>query len=209
MEAKQGKLKGMYALWMGLLIAQVVVILGSWLWSAAMPDSTVRSLLSESGIRWFFGTFISNLSCPLLAWIVLLDIAVGSCLGSGLWLGLRTFSLSRRLTTPQQKSGLRAVVVLLVIEIIILVLLTLPHHALLLSATGQIFPSSFSASIVPIIAAIVTTSAVSFGLFSGQFHNIADVFRCLAHGGSHMKALLVVYVFAIELFFMVKYVFAV
>lgn len=206
MEEKQGRQKGMYALWAGLLIAQMVVILGSWLWSAAMPDSTVRSLLSESGIRWFFGTFIANLSCPLLAWIVLLDIAAGACLGSGLWSGVRAIAMPRRTTTPQQRSGLRAVAVLLIIEVFVLVLLTLPHHALLLSATGRIFPSSFSASIVPVIAAIITTSAVTFGLFSGQLHNIGDVFRCLTRGGRNLKAILVFYVFAIELFFMVKYV---
>lgn len=209
MEEKQGRQRGMYVLWMGLLIAQIVVILGSWLWSAAMPDSTVRSLLSESGIRWFFGTFIANLSCPLLAWIVLLDIAAGAGLGSGLWSSMRAIAMPRRVITPQQRSGLRAVAVLLIIEVIVLVLLTLPHHALLLSATGRIFPSSFSASIVPVIAAIITTSAVTFGLFSGQLHNIGDIFRCLTRGGRNLKTILVIYVFAIELFFMVRYVLAI
>lgn len=37
-----------------ILIAYIVFILGTWLWSATMPSSPIRSLLSESGIRWFF-----------------------------------------------------------------------------------------------------------------------------------------------------------
>ena len=45
-----------------ILIAYIVFILGSWLWSAAMPSSSIRPLLSESGIRWFFGTFVANLA---------------------------------------------------------------------------------------------------------------------------------------------------
>lgn len=67
-----------------ILIAYVVVVLGTWLWSAAMPSSSVRPLLSDTGIRWFFGTFVSNLARPLLIWIILLDIAIGACVRSGL-----------------------------------------------------------------------------------------------------------------------------
>ena len=36
-------------------LAQIVLILVSWLWSAAVPDSSVNSLLSARGVRWFFG----------------------------------------------------------------------------------------------------------------------------------------------------------
>ena len=69
----------------GIIISYIVIILGSWLWSAAMPFSSIRPLLSESGVRWFFGTFVMNLAnTQLLVWIILIDIAIGTCIRSGL-----------------------------------------------------------------------------------------------------------------------------
>ena len=38
-----------------LLIAEVVLVVGSWLYAALNPESGVRSMLSSEGIRWAFG----------------------------------------------------------------------------------------------------------------------------------------------------------
>ena len=48
--------------WVALLlgVGQVVLILTSWLLTAAMPENFPRSLLSAEGIRWFFGRFVGN-----------------------------------------------------------------------------------------------------------------------------------------------------
>ena len=46
-------------LWLGVF--QIILILVSWLITAAMPELFVRSLLSSEGIRWFFGQFTSNI----------------------------------------------------------------------------------------------------------------------------------------------------
>ena len=48
--------------WVALLlgVGQVVLILTSWLLTAAMPENFPRSLLSDEGIRWFFGRFVGN-----------------------------------------------------------------------------------------------------------------------------------------------------
>jgi aminobenzoyl-glutamate transport protein len=61
-----------------LMMIQVVVILLSWLLTAADPESSIRSLLSSEGIRWFIGKNIKNLSQPLLVWLLLLGIAWGA-----------------------------------------------------------------------------------------------------------------------------------
>lgn len=194
-----------------LVVAQVVVVIGSWVWSAAMPEASVRSLLGSGGMRWFFGTFVANLATPLLVWIVLLDIAASLCVGSGLW---RSAKMALRLRSgrdvqrlgPQQKSGLRAVAFLLVVEIAVILLLTVPPHAVLLSVTGGLFPSSFSASIVPIAAFVGVTLSVGYGLFSGSFHNYRDIASAACHGGMGLKSLLVLYVLGMELYCSVAYV---
>lgn len=81
-----------------ILIAYIVFILGSWLWSATMPSSSIRPLLSESGIRWFFGTFVANLAKPLLIWIILFDVAIGACQK---WTGTYTETTVSASCSPQ------------------------------------------------------------------------------------------------------------
>lgn len=196
-----------------LVVAQLVVVLVSWVWSAAMPESSVRSLLSPAGIRWFFGSFVTNLASPFLVWIVLLDIAIGICVGSGLWKCIcQRFPFGKsgggRDWDYQQKTGLNAVLVLFVIEITVWVLLTFPRHAVLLSITGNLFPSSFSVSIVPVVAFIIASLSFCYGLFGGLLHNYQEVVRCACRGGNWLKSVLIVYVLAMELYCSVVYVLA-
>lgn len=190
-----------------LLIAQIAVILGSWLWSAAMPESAVRSLLSESGIRWFFGTFQTNLASPLLVWIVLLGIAAGTIADSDMLTAVKSVPSGKAFKDANQRSGLRAAIILILAEVGVMLLLILPRQATLLSVTGRLYPSSFSESLVPFIAAMGVTSAVVYGLFSGTLHSYKDVSACLLNGGKRLKTVLVFYVFAIELYYMVRYAF--
>ena len=60
-----------------LVLAELTLILLSWLLSAAMPNSGVRSMLSGEGIRWFLGHFGTILATPILSWILLAAIALG------------------------------------------------------------------------------------------------------------------------------------
>ena len=51
------KMKVFSYLALGLGVAQILLMLTSWLLTAAMPENYNRSLLSSEGIRWFFGQF--------------------------------------------------------------------------------------------------------------------------------------------------------
>lgn len=72
--------------WVALLlgVGQVVLILTSWLLTAAMPESFPRSLLSAEGIRWFFGRFVGNVESPLLVWLLLFSFMLGALQHSGI-----------------------------------------------------------------------------------------------------------------------------
>jgi aminobenzoyl-glutamate transport protein len=74
-----------------LIAAQVLLVLLSWLLSAMMTEG-VHSLLSGEGVRWFFGSFTHMVASPLLAWLLLLCMAGGCLVKSGLW---RAFSHPR------------------------------------------------------------------------------------------------------------------
>ena len=66
-----------------LLIAQVLLVLVSWLLSASMTEG-VHSLLSNEGVRWFVGQYVYMLASPLLVWLLLLSMAFGCFRGCGL-----------------------------------------------------------------------------------------------------------------------------
>ena len=63
---------------LALALAQLLLIFVSWVWSAAMPLSGVRSMLSSEGIRWFLGHFAELMASPVLVWLLLGAMAYGA-----------------------------------------------------------------------------------------------------------------------------------
>ncbi len=100
-----------------LILAQIVLVLASWLITAAMPEVFPRSLLSPEGIRWFFGTFTANLQSPWLVWLLLISIAWGTLRASGL--------LNYDHKVYRQRNALRLVCLEFVLFIGVMLLLTL------------------------------------------------------------------------------------
>lgn len=188
-----------------ILIAYVIVVLGTWLWSAAMPSSSVRPLLSDAGIRWFFGTFVANLARPLLIYIILLDIAMGLCVRSGLGHALARLFRKGSSLGSLQKRGMWAVLEVMVVEVGVMALLTLPRHAILLSVTGAFYPSSASVSLIPVLAFMLLSASLMFGLFSGTLHNYKEAVFYTLQGGKHLKVILCFYVLLMELAAIIKY----
>ena len=200
-----------------LLLAEVLLVILSWLLSATRMEG-VRSLLSSEGIRWFFGSWQSLFASPLLVWLLLCLIAWGCLRKSGL---NRFFTLHSSLFTPhsslftlhssllsyRDRLALRVSLVFLVIYLVILALLTLTPHAILLSATGHLFPSAFSRSLVPVIAFGVCLVSITFGLVSGRLRSLADILDALSNGIARGASLIVIYLFAIQLFESIRFVF--
>ena len=62
-----------------LVLAEVMLVILSWLLSATMMEG-VRSLLSSEGIRWFVGSYSAMMASPLLVWLLLL---LSVCSGVG------------------------------------------------------------------------------------------------------------------------------
>ena len=197
-----------YKVTLWFAIAEIVLFLTSWLLTAAKPDMAMRSLLSAGGIRWFFGNFATNLANPALAYLVVLAIACGSFVTGGLWDALRKLVTGKRsLLTSQQLFALNGVLLMFILEAIVVLLLTLLPHAILLSITGELFPSSFSDSIVPILAFIGTSVSVFYSLLSRRLHNVYEVGQAMSSAGSWLMPLLLLYVFASVFYHSFIYVF--
>lgn len=183
-----------------LAIALIVLVLLSWLLTATMTDG-VRSLLSAEGIRFFFGSFTDMLLHPLLIWLLLLMMAYGSFSSSGL---CHAFS-SNNSMKPLKALRLTALL-FLVITGVVLLLVALPH-AVLLSATGKVWPSPFSRALVPIIAFATIVLSSVYGLLTRRFLSMVDVCKAMTDGIALLSPLLLLYVLGMQLYGAICFVF--
>ena len=81
-----------------LFLTQLLLMLVSWLLSAAFPESGIRSLLSSEGLRWFFGHFSHQLATPVLLCLLLVIMAYGVFRRCGALSYKATFRERRALT---------------------------------------------------------------------------------------------------------------
>lgn len=200
-----------------LVTAQLALILLSWLITAAFPELPIRSLLSSEGVRWFFGSFTANQLTPLLAWFITTAMAVGACVRSRLWAAFCTKMsglLHRRDSTDgrqglhyRERIGLRLALAEFMVYVVIMLLLTVVPHAILLSVTGELFPSAFSSSLIPSLSFVLIVMSLSYGVASGTVDSVARMHRVLV-GGLEVGARIVpTYVIGVQLYMSLLYVF--
>ena len=180
-----------------LFAAQLLLMLVSWLLAAAIPTSGVRSLLSSEGLRWLLGHFSDMLGTPVLLCLLLLLIAYGSLKGCG----ILQFKSSYR-----QSRALIITLLLLVVYVGVIVLLGMIPHAVLLSATGSLWPSPFSAAIGPLFAFGITLLSTVYGYVAGRYCNMSDVYQSLINGIRSGAPLLLFYVLLGQLYYSLLFI---
>ena len=188
--------------WLGrggllLVILQCSLVVLSWLLSA-MRVPGVRSLLSGEGIRWFFSGFTQTVASPVLVWLLLLLIAFGTLWQSG---------VSEKAEGYRRRIAFRVSLTVVAVYVLIIALLVAVPHAILISATGSLFPSAFSRSLVAVVAFGIVLFSVAFGMMSGRFKSLADILAALSSGISYGAPVIVVYIFLIQLLASVRFVF--
>ena len=200
-----------------LVTAQLALILLSWLITAAFPELPIRSLLSSEGVRWFFGSFTANQLTPLLAWFITAAMAVGACVRSRLWAAFCTKMsglLHRRDSTDgrqglhyRERIGLRLALAEFMVYVVIMLLLTVVPHAILLSVTGELFPSAFSSSLIPSLSFVLIVMSLSYGVASGTVNSVARMHRVLVGGLEAGVRIVPAYVIGVQLYMSLLYVF--
>ena len=182
-----------------LALAQVILVLLSWLITAAMPEAFPRSMLSPEGIRWFFGSFTENMESPCLVGLLLICIAWGTLQTSGL--------LHFDRTIYRHRNALRLVLIELVLFVAVILLLTVVPHAILLNVMGGIEASSFSRSILPYICFAVIVMSLSFGAVSNRLQGIEAMGESLSEGIRMAAPYFVIYILANQLYSSIEYLF--
>lgn len=182
-----------------LTLAQIVLVLLSWLITAAMPEAFPRSMLSPEGIRWFFGSFTENMESPWLVGLLLICIAWGTLQTSGL--------LHFDRTIYRHRNALRLVLIELVLFVAVILLLTVVPHAILLNVMGGIEASSFSRSILPYICFAIIVMSLSFGAVSNRLQGIEAMGESLSEGIRMAAPYFVIYILANQLYSSIEYLF--
>ena len=182
-----------------LIVAELLLVFASWLWAATTTTEGVRSLISEEGVHWLFGNFTDILSGPWLVHLLLLSMAGGNLWRSGL---LRMSSKSYR-----GRLAIRLTIITFLLFVVVLLLLIAVPHAILLSATGAVFPSPFSRAIVPLFSLGVVLVSTVHGWASGRYVSFADIVGSWSYGISQAAPLFVLYVLLMQLYKSLLFVF--
>lgn len=182
-----------------LIVAELLLVFASWLWAATTTTEGVRSLISEEGVRWLFGNFTDILSGPWLVHLLLLSMAGGNLWRSGL-LHMSSKSYRGRL-------AIRLTIITFLLFVVVLLLLIAVPHAILLSATGAVFPSPFSRAIVPLFSLGVVLVSTVHGWASGRYVSFADIVGSWSYGISQAAPLFVLYVLLMQLYKSLLFVF--
>jgi p-aminobenzoyl-glutamate transporter AbgT len=189
-----------------LCVAQLAVVIISWIISATGAGTTTRSLLGAEGIRWFFGHFVDNMLTPLLVWMLILSIAIGSFIHSGLAEAIKNIFCKVRLSF-RERIAFRLALVELFVFILLILLLTVIPHAILLSSTGNLIPSSFSKSFIPILAFTLCFISVSYGAMAGRLNSMSKVLRNLTVGIAGSLPLWLYYILLTQLYCSLRFSF--
>lgn len=187
-------------------LADMLLVLLSWLVSSAFPDSSVRSLLGSEGLRWLFGSLSSNLCTTSLVWLLHAGIAYGIAARSGIAGAIWRHGRGGKLNYRERLAfALAAGEVLSVV--LMMALLTCVPHAILLSVSGDLFPSSFSRSLVPVLCLTLAAAGTTYGIITGGIRSADDWFSAMSYGLRRVSPVVIVYMFCVQFMHMAYFVF--
>ena len=184
-----------------LAILLILLVIGSWLVSILFPALEVRSMISGEGARWFLGTYSSFLASAPTSWMVIIGVTWGVMSESGM---IRCVADKHR--KYRERLALYSAIVLFSLYVIAVALLSVVPHAVLLSADGNLFPSPFSRSIIPMSRFGLFLSSAIFGIISGNTPRPSDVVLAMLSGITSVAPILVIWLFLSQFVMSLRFV---
>ena len=184
-----------------LFLLEALLCFVSWIVAALNPEGGVRSIFSGEGVRWLLGEYSNVVATPVMSWILCLSMAWGTVKGCGI---LRL--LGQRRLAYRERIAVHAATFVVVACLFVVFLLAAMPHAVLLSATGELFPSPFSSAIVPVLSFCVGLVSVVFGIVSSTISSVLDVYKSLIFGIERAAPLFVIYILLIHLYYTLGFV---
>ena len=94
----------------------------------------------------------------------------------------------------------------LALIIVVLLVLTCPHHPILSSATGRLFPSSFSRALVPIFSFTIVLLSSSYAFATRAWRSAPQLFNALCDGYRLLAPFFLLYILASQFWFSILFV---
>jgi len=110
-------------------------------------------------------------------------------------------------TSFRRQFALRLSAVVFVVQTASIALLIATPQAVLLSATGTLWPSPFSRALVPLAAIITINTSICYGLLSRTFTSVADIYESQKWGLSKAAPLMILYLIVVTLYESFRFVF--
>ncbi len=185
-----------------LCVAQVLVILFSWIASVLMPELGLNSLLNGSGIRWLLSTYSDNLSS---GWFICFLLASMS-LGTFFWSGLPQKIISFNKCTYNEKFGTLVFFFGNIVALIVCAVLAFWPDSPLLNVSGELFPGPYLKAVLLILGSSIFVGSVSFALLCNKLERYEDSEQILIYGIQKVVPLVVIYFLLKELVAMMQFV---
>lgn len=183
-----------------LIVLELLAVLISWLLSATMTEG-IHSMLSSEGIRWFLGSFVNFIQSPLLVWIILLAIAYGTIKDCNIINDISNKAVHR------QRLARNLCLLLFIFMLTALLLLAVLPHAVLLSATGSLWPSPFSHALIPVMALILISVSSTYGMLTHRYTSLSSIIQAMSTGIATAAPLLIIYILARQLYTSLQFIF--
>lgn len=190
-----------------LLVAEVAVVVFSWIASVVMPSANVASMLSQENIRWFVGQYTDFLSTRVLINLLCLALAYGiwhrSRLGTSIVSLLKRKSdvlAGYRLMEYSERVALQFAIIVFVVEMVVILSTILMPHAILLNALGDLWPSSFMYGLLPICSFVIGSVSLVYAVIVNRIQTARDFLDSMTYGINKAAPLIVVYLLAAQLY---------
>ena len=191
-----------------LLTMQLALFPLSWLITLINPSMPVKSMISDEGMRWLCGKFVSNIQQPLLVYLILAAFAWGILSESGLKDTIKKsiMLIRTRYGAERRKAAMPLMVTLLAICLCTWLLVFEPPTALL-GIDGGWHDSALSRSVVPFAILVVNIVSIIYGIQHKLFNNLGQILSAFYKGLYRFAPIFLLYLLASQLYFSVLFVF--
>ena len=188
-----------------LFVAHLLWFPVSWLGSAA--GLAWENLLSVQGLRWYCFHAQDMLCTPVLSYVIPVVVLVGALERSGIWNVFRErMSVGRFQLTYRQRRALAMSGVFFCLFMGAVILSVTGPVPILLSITGEMYPSPFFVALCQSVPVGLTLSALAYASLGGHLRGWPDCLSVLYWGAARHAVWIFVTVLSVWFYEVAAYV---
>lgn len=189
------------------VLVHILLVISSLVFSSA--GYPINNILSSEGLRWSFLNTVSNVLHEPLVYLIGFFLSWGAFKRSGLdkallrlCLGMKGVPLSFR-----QRRALWFVLLLSLLFVVMLLVLVLMPQGILVSVTGQVFPSPFSTGLIPTCMLALVLVSVTYGVIGNTLRTFHEVVQSVYCGLGEYAGWILVYLMGAQSYSCLMYIF--